>query len=86
MVDDEPALWNSILESKRARVMAACKAMCRSNDTGVDIIEEQDNCATPGRECDTPAGGSCIAFGLYGHMGIAVVDALDNMETPNASR
>lgn len=76
MVVDEPAMWNLIPATKRDRVLIAAKAMCRSRDTDDDDWhdgESRDECAG----CDTPAGGSCVAFGLYGQMAIDVIEALD---------
>jgi hypothetical protein len=76
MIVDEPVMWSLIPEHKRDRVMAAAKAMCRSRDTDDDDWHEgagRDHCGS----CDMSAGGSCVAFGLYGQMAIDVVDALD---------
>lgn len=78
MVTDEPVMWNLIPAHKRERVMCAAKAMCRSRDTDDDLWnddEGRDACAG----CDTPEGGSCVAFGLYGQMAIEVIEALDNL-------
>ena len=77
MVDDEPTLWNSIPEDKRLRVMTACKAMC-SSVKDFTTYEEMDYC-TGCSENDRSHGGSCCAFGLYGHMGIAVIKALEKL-------
>lgn len=74
MVIDEPVMWNLIPEAKRARVMCAAKAMCRTRDATDDDEDEDIHC----EGCDTPEGGSCIAFGLYGHMAIEVIEALDS--------
>ena len=74
MVIDEPAMWNLIPQAKRERVMCAAQAMCRSKDACDDEDDETPNhCAG----CDTPTGGSCVAFGLYGQMAISVIEALD---------
>ncbi|MEV5021385.1 hypothetical protein MRBLMA1_001207 [Sphingobium sp. LMA1-1-1.1] len=73
MVVDEPAMWNLIPEAKRAKVMIAAKALCRSRDADEDMDDGLGGCAN----CDTPAGGSCLAFGLFGHMAVDVVEALD---------
>jgi len=76
MVIDEPAMWNLIPAAKRDRVLCAAKAMCRSRDTDDDAWhdgEGRDACGA----CDTPAGGSCVAFGLYGQMAVDVIEALD---------
>jgi hypothetical protein len=74
MVIDEPAMWNLIPEAKRERVLCAAQAMCRSKDACDDEDDETvDHCAG----CDTPSGGSCLAFGLYGHMALEVIEALD---------
>ncbi len=76
MIVNEPAMWNLIPVAKRSRIMIAAKALCRSRDTDDDDWfegEGRDGC----RDCDTPAGGSCVAFGLYGQMAIDVIEALD---------
>ena len=83
MIIDEPAMWNLIPASKRDRVLCAAKAMCSSRDADDDLWhdgEGRDDCTG----CDTPAGGSCVAFGLYGGMALAVVEALDQLPTPGA--
>lgn len=74
MVIDEPAMWNLIPESKRERVMCVARAMCQSRDSTDD---EMDYCIG----CDTIEGGSCVAFGLYGHMAIEVIEALDKLDS-----
>lgn len=76
MVIDEPVMWNLIPADKRERVLCAAKAMCRSRDGDEGDDEDEPHC----NGCDTPAGGSCVAFGLYGHMAIEVVEALDRLE------
>ncbi len=84
MVVDEPAMWNLIPERLKPRVEAAAKAMCRSRDTDDDDWhdgEGRDHCGA----CDTPAGGSCVAFGLYGQMAIDVVEALDKLDREGAN-
>ncbi|PHQ58829.1 MAG: hypothetical protein COC10_13785 [Sphingobium sp.] len=76
MIIDEPAMWNLIPVQKRDRIMVAAKALCRSRDADDDEWAEgagRDACA----DCDTPQGGSCIAFGLFGQMAIDVIEALD---------
>ena len=73
MVIDEPAMWNLIPVAKQERVMCAAKAMCRSRDAEDDDLE---HCGS----CDTPEGGSCVAFGLYGHMALEVIEAMDRAE------
>lgn len=73
MVVDEPAMWNLIPEAKRARVLLTAKAMCRSRDADEDLENDPSGCG----ECGTEAGGSCVAFGLYGQMAVDVVEALD---------
>jgi hypothetical protein len=82
MVIDEPAMWNLIPAAKRGRIMCAAKAMCSSRDAEDDLFNEEE-----GREdctgCDTPQGGSCIAFGIYGQMALAVIEALDRKEQSN---
>lgn len=82
MVVDEPVMWNLIPEAKRERVMCAAKAMCRSKDACDDEADETpDHCAG----CDAPTGGSCVAFGLYGHMALEVIEALDRIAPSPAS-
>ncbi len=76
MLVDEPVMWNLIPTHKRERVMIAAKAMCQSRDTDDDDWhdgEGRDACSG----CDTPGGGSCVAFGLYGQMALDVIEALD---------
>lgn len=70
MVHDEPAMWNLMPERQRNRVLIAAKAMCQSRELDDD---GEDHCGA----CDTPAGGSCVAFGLWGHMALNVIEALD---------
>lgn len=74
MVVDEPAMWNLIPAHKRERVLCAAKAMCRSRDAGDD--DDLSHCD----DCDTPEGGSCVAFGLYGQTALEVVEALDKLD------
>lgn len=73
MVVDEPAMWNLIPEAKRAKVMIAAKALCRSRDADEDVDDELGGCGN----CDTTEAGSCVAFGLYGQMAVDVIEALD---------
>ena len=80
MIADEPAAWNLIPAHKRERVECVAKAMCRSHDAD-DGRDAEDYCGC----CDTPEGGSCIAFGLWGQMAIAVVEALDALDRGDAS-
>jgi hypothetical protein len=75
MVIDEPAMWNLIPATKRDRVLCAAKAMCRSRDA--DDGDDPDDYNVHCEDCDTPKGGSCIAFALYGHMALEVIEALD---------
>ena len=82
MVVDEPAMWNLIPAAKRERVLCAAKAMCRSRDVEDD---EDDESADHCKDCDTEHGGSCVAFGLYGHMALEVIEALDRQNTREAS-
>lgn len=78
MVIDEPAMWNLIPEHKRERVICVAKALCQSREAEDDEDDETPNhCGS----CDTPTGGSCVAFGLYGQMAIDVVEALDKLES-----
>jgi hypothetical protein len=75
MIVDEPAMWGLIPAARRPLVMIAAKAMCQSRDTdddGWNDGEGRDVC----KGCDTPAGGSCVAFGLYGQMAVDVIEAL----------
>ncbi len=84
MVVDEPAMWSLIPDRLKPRVDAAAKALCRSRDTDDDDWHEgegRDDC----RGCDTPEGGSCVAFGLWGQMAIDVVEALDKLDREGAS-
>lgn len=75
MVDDEPTFWKSIPKHRRNRVMLAAKTMCKTmcQTFGAKDDDELDCCA----DCDTPKGGSCVAFGLFGDMAAAVVAALE---------
>jgi hypothetical protein len=76
VIVDEPAMWNLIPAAKRDRVMIAAKALCASRDTDDDDWHDgggRDPCG----QCETPAGGSCVAFGLYGQMALDVIEALD---------
>lgn len=73
MVVDEPIMLKLIPAAKRTKVLIVAKAMCRSRDADEDIEDEAGGCG----ECDTPSGGSCIAFGLYGQMAVDVIEALD---------
>lgn len=78
MVVDEPVMWNLIPEAKRDRVLCAAKAMCRSRDAGDD---DDDETFAHCDGCDTPEGGSCVAFGLYGQMALEVIESLDKRES-----
>lgn len=73
MIADEPAMWNLIPEAKRPKVMIVAKALCRSRDADEDMDDEPGGCG----DCDTPTGGSCLAFCLYGQMAVDVIEALD---------
>lgn len=78
MVLDEPKLWNSIPAALQPRVECAAKAMCRSVDMGDEGDDDHPDRAC--LNCDTPAGGTCIAFGLYGHMALEVVKSLEVLD------
>lgn len=73
MVVDEPAMWKLIPKAKRDKVMIAAKALCRSRDADEDVDDDLGGC----RNCDMPEGGSCLAFALFGHMALDVIEALD---------
>ncbi|MED5545740.1 MAG: hypothetical protein VX309_09790 [Pseudomonadota bacterium] len=71
MIVDEPAAWAAIPDDLRPKVQIAAKAICRT--TSALGEEGPDHCAG----CDTPAGGSCCAFGLWGKVAFDVVKALE---------
>jgi hypothetical protein len=80
MIVDEPAMWKLIPLAKRERVMTAAKALCASRDTDDDGWHDGEG-RDPCGQCDTPAGGSCVAFGLYGQMALDVIEALDRAKS-----
>lgn len=71
MMPDEQVAWGLMPDRTKAKVECVAKAMCRSREPDDD--DDEPYC----EGCDTPAGGSCVAFGLWGNMAIAVVEALD---------
>ena len=73
MILDEPAFASTLPPAKLRRVEVVAKAMCRHSDADEEFEDERDHCAN----CDTPEGGSCVAFGLYGGVALAVIEALD---------
>ena len=76
MIIDEPAMWHLIPLAKRERIMIAAKAMCQSRDADDDLWDDNEGSAACDG-CDTPGGGSCVAFGLWGQMALEVIEALD---------
>jgi hypothetical protein len=70
MIDDEPAFAAKLSPHKLHRVTIAAKGICQSR-LGDD--DELYSC----EECDTVKGGSCVAFGIWGDIALAAVEALD---------
>lgn len=60
------------------KVECAAKALCQSRDVDDDNWHDGEGLDGCGG-CDTPAGGSCVAFGLYGQMAFDVVVALERL-------
>jgi hypothetical protein len=70
MIDNEPTFYNAIPPENRDEAVAISKDICQHTSS---------ECSDPGmavgycEECDTPKGGDCIAFGLYGDIALAVI-------------
>lgn len=75
MIDHEPLFAATLPPAQLRRVEIAAKAMCRHRDLDDECWhdgEGRDECT-----CDHLGGGSCVAFGLYGDIALAVIEALD---------
>jgi hypothetical protein len=76
VITDEPKFASLLSGKQLRRVEIASKAMCQSREPDDD---DENYCAG----CDTAEGGTCLAFGLYGDMALAVIEALDRERDSN---
>ncbi len=80
MIPDEPKFSALLSGRQLVRVEAAARAMSQSREPDDD--DEESYCGN----CGTDEGGSCLAFGLWGGMALAVIEALDRLSPQQDDR